>query len=203
MALPKVYVVFYSMYGHVYKLAQAIQKGLEKSGKVEVKLFQVAETLPQDVLDKMYAAPKPDVPVITPAQLAEADAFLFGIPTRYGTLPAQIKAFWDATGQLWAKGALVGKLAGTFFSTGGQHGGQETTAFTFLTTLVHHGIIYVPLGYRHPNLSDISEVIGGSAYGAGTITDGDGSRQPSQKELDIAEFQGEEFAKTVAQHFSA
>ena len=146
----------------------------------------------------MYAA-KLDVPILDPRseEFLQADAYLFGIPTRYGTMPTQWKTFWDATGALWAKGALVGKLAGTFFSTASQHGGQETTALTTVTHFAHHGMVYVPIGFTHKNLTDNSEVIGGSPYGAGTIAGGDGSRQPSEKELEIALYQGEFFAKFV------
>ncbi|KAJ1986139.1 hypothetical protein H4R33_003538 [Dimargaris cristalligena] len=196
---PQVYIVLYSLYGHVFNLAQSIKKGAEKTGLVDIKLFQVRETLPADVLTKMHAPPKPEIPVLEPKDMAAGDAFLFGVPTRYGNMPAQWKHFWDATGQLWVSGALNNKMAGVFFSTGSQHGGQETTAFTLLTTLAHHAMIYVPLGYTHPNLQDNSEVIGGSAWGAGTVAGGDGSRQVTPKEAAIAEHQGESFAKTVRQ----
>ncbi|RKP11736.1 NAD(P)H:quinone oxidoreductase, type IV, partial [Piptocephalis cylindrospora] len=185
---------------HVYKLAQALKEGAERVDGVEVTLTQIAETLPEEVLTLMHAPPKPDVPIFNPADLPSYDGFLFGIPTRYGNSPAQWRAFWDHTGGLWAKGALVGKVAGTFFSTASQHGGQETTALTFLTTLAHHGITYVPLGYTHPALTDNTEVVGGSAYGAGTIAGGDGSRQPSEKELAIAVAQGESFARRLVQY---
>lgn len=196
---PQIFIVIYTTWHHVYKLAVNIQDSINKSGLAEATIYQVAETLPEEVLLKMHAPPKPQVPIITPEDLLKADAFLFGIPTRYGIMPAQFKTFWDATGQIWMKGGLQGKLAGTFFSTSGQHGGQETTALTFLTTLVHHGVIYVPLGYSTPLLSDNSEVIGGSPYGAGTLSGGDGSRQPSEKELQIATHQGKQFATVVAQ----
>lgn len=159
--------------------------------------FIVPETLSDEILTKMHAPPKPDVPVITVADLSDADGFLFGIPTRFGTMPAQIKTFLDSTGGLWQSGALAGKFTGIFFSTAVQHGGQETTAFTTITYFAHHGMVYVPLGFANPHLFDNSEVIGGSPYGAGTIANGDGSRQPSEKELSIAETQGENFAKTV------
>jgi NAD(P)H dehydrogenase (quinone) len=177
-------------------LAQEIQKGLESQG-AQVKLFQIAETLPEEVLTKMYAPPKKDVPIISVDDLKDADGILWGIPTRFGTMPAQVKAFLDATGQLWQSGALAGKFTGTFFSTASQHGGQETTAFTTLTYFAHHAMIYVPLGFANAHLFDNSEVIGGSAYGAGTVANGDGSRLPSEKELSIAHTQGENFAKVV------
>ncbi|KAJ1958776.1 hypothetical protein EC988_000096 [Linderina pennispora] len=198
MARPKVFVVFYSTYGHVHTVAKSIQKGLEKVGNVDVELYQFPETLSEDILGKMHAPPKPDVPVITVDKLTEADGFLFGFPTRFGSAPAQVKSFFDATGGLWAKGALFGKPAGLFFSTASQHGGQETTAMTFLPNLAHHGMIYVPAGFRNQNLFDNSEVVGGSPWGAGTVANGDGSRLPTEKELSIAETQGEEFAKFAA-----
>ncbi|KAL1935606.1 hypothetical protein VTP01DRAFT_4746 [Rhizomucor pusillus] len=194
---PKVYIVIYTLYHHIYKLALEAQKGLEAAG-VEAKIFQVPETLPAEVLEKMHAPPKPDVPIITVDQLKEADGFMFGFGTRFGTMPAQFKAFLDATGQLWASGALAGKFAATFFSTASQHGGQETTALTTVTYFAHHGMIYVPFGFANSHLFDNSEVVGGSAYGAGTVTNGDGSRQPSEKELDIAKTQGQNFGNVVA-----
>ncbi|KAI7896381.1 flavoprotein-like protein [Mucor mucedo] len=193
---PKVYIIIYSLYHHIYTLALDVQKGLVASG-IDAKIFQVPETLPEEILVKMQAPPKPDVPVITVDDLSEADGFLFGVPTRFGTMPAQIKSFLDATGGLWASGALAGKFAGTFFSTASQHGGQETTAFTLLTYFTHLGLNYVPLGFANSNLFDNSEVIGGSPYGAGTVANGDGSRQATEKELEIARTQGENFAKLL------
>jgi len=195
--MAKIYIVIHSIWHHIAKLAEAVKKGVEKVPGVEVTIFQVRETLSPEVLKKMWAPEPPPYPVIEPQQLTEADGFLFGVPTRYGIMSAQLKTFWDATGGLWMSRALVGKAAGIFHSTSSQHGGQETTSLTFVTHLAHHGIIYVPLGYTHPALTDNTEVIGGSAYGAGTITNPDGSRQPTEKELAIAEFQGEEFAKNL------
>ncbi|RKO88678.1 flavo protein-like protein [Blyttiomyces helicus] len=145
----------------------------------------------------MYAQKFDEIPVLAPEDLVKADGFLFGIPTRFGTPAAQVKTFWDATGKLWGTGALVGKYAGVFTSTGGQHGGMETTIFTFLPHLAHHGIIYVPLGYQAPELHDQSEIIGGSPWGAGAIAGGDGSRKVSEKEIQIALTQGRTFSKTV------
>ncbi|CAM0138463.1 hypothetical protein VKS41_007076 [Umbelopsis sp. WA50703] len=194
---PLIYIVYYSMYGHIYTMAKEVQKGLEAQG-VDVKLFQIAETLPEEVLTKMYAPPKQeDVPVITTEDLKAADGILWGIPTRFGSMPAQVKSFFDATGGLWQAGALAGKFTGVFFSTGSQHGGQETTAFTTVTYFAHQGMIYVPLGFPDPAFFDNSVVIGGSAYGAGTVAGSDGSRQPSESELKIARIQGENFAKVV------
>ncbi|KAJ2033563.1 hypothetical protein H4S04_002698 [Coemansia sp. S16] len=197
----KIFVITYSTYGHINKVADSIVEGLEKSG-VEAVRYQIAETLSDEILTKMHAAPKPDLPIITANDLVEADGFMFGFPTRYGTAPAQVKTFFDSTGQLWMKQALAGKPAGFFFSTASQHGGQEVTVYTTLPILVHHGMIYVPFGYANAHLFDNSEVVGGSAWGAGTVANGDGSRQPSEKELAIARDQGENFGK-VATKLSA
>ncbi|KAJ2842378.1 hypothetical protein J3B02_005599 [Coemansia erecta] len=193
----KIFVITYSTYNHINTVAESVVKGLEKAG-VEIGRYQVAETLSEEILTKMHAPAKPDLPIIKASDLPKADGYLFGFPTRYGTAPAQVKTFFDSTGQLWASQALAGKPAGFFFSTASQHGGQEATVFTSLPILAHHGMIYVPLGYSHPHLFDNSEVVGGSAWGAGTVANGDGSRQPSQKELEIAETQGEQFAKVAA-----
>jgi len=194
------------MYGHIRQLAEAEKAGIEKAGGT-ADLFQVAETLPQEVLDKMHAPPKPtDVPVLEdPSVLEQYDAFLLGIPTRYGNFPAQWKAFWDKTGKQWASGGFYGKFAGVFISTASAGGGQESTAIAAMSTLTHHGIIYVPLGYAKcfGLLTDLTEARGGSPWGAGTFAAGDGSRQPSPKELEIATIQGEEFYKTVAKSFGA
>lgn len=186
------------MYGHIAKLAEAVKTGIESTGAKAV-IYQVPETLPEEVLSKMHAPSKPDYPIASPTTLTEHDAYLFGIPTRYGNMPAQFKAFWDATGQLWGSGALDGKAAGIFQSTAGLGGGQETTALNTMSTLVHHGIIFVPLGYKHVfgELTSLSEVHGGSGWGAGTLAGGDGSRQPSELELKVATTQGKTFADKV------
>lgn len=203
---PKVAIVYYSMYGHIRKLADAEKAGIEKAGG-KVDLYQIAETLPQEVLDKMYAPAKPtDVPVLEdPAVLAEYDAFLLGIPTRYGNFPAQWKAFWDKSGKQWSSGGFWGKYAGLFISTASMGGGQESTAIAAMSTLSHHGIIYVPLGYAKAfaQMTDLSEPHGGGPWGAGTLAGPDGSRQPSARELEVATIQGEEFYKTVAKAFGA
>ncbi|KAF1812388.1 flavo protein WrbA [Eremomyces bilateralis CBS 781.70] len=198
---PRIAIVYYSMYGHIAKLALAEKKGIEAAGGT-ADLFQVPETLPEEILTKMHAPPKdPSIPVLSkPADLEGYDAFLFGIPTRYGNFPAQWKAFWDSTGGQWASGAFWGKYAGLFVSSGTQGGGQESTAIAALSTLTHHGIIYVPLGYKtvFGHLADLTEVRGGSPWGAGTFAGGDGSRQPTTKELELAEEQGKAFYSTVA-----
>ncbi|KAJ4793402.1 NAD(P)H dehydrogenase (quinone) [Rhynchospora pubera] len=193
----KVYIVYYSMYGHVAKLAEEIQKGASSVEGVEATLWQVPETLPQEVLEKMHAPPKTDVPIITPNQLPEADGLIFGFPTRFGMMCAQFKAFLDATGGLWQQQKLVGKPAGLFTSTGSQGGGQETTLLTAVTQLAHHGMIFVPTGYASGHgMFEIEKVKGGSPYGAGTLA-GQGSRMPTELELEQAFFQGKHIA-TVA-----
>ncbi|KAG6491440.1 NAD(P)H dehydrogenase (quinone) FQR1-like [Zingiber officinale] len=198
----KIYVVYYSMYGHVAKLAEEIQKGAASVEGVEVKLWQVPETLPEGVLGKMGAPPKSDVPIIEPNALQEADGILFGFPTRFGMMAAQFKAFIDATGGLWRSQALAGKPAGIFYSTGSQGGGQETTPLTAITQLAHHGMIYVPIGYTFGGgMFEMENIKGGSPYGAGTYA-GDGSRNPSQLELEQAFHQGKYFA-TITNRFKA
>jgi NAD(P)H dehydrogenase (quinone) len=196
---PRVAIIFYSMYGHIAKLAEAELKGIESAGGT-AKIFQISETLPQEVLDKMHAPAKPSHPVITAADLVNYDAFLFGIPTRFGNFPAQWKAFWDTTGQLWATGGLWGKYAGLFVSSAGPGGGQESTALAAMSTLAHQGVIYVPLGYAttFPILANLSEVHGGSPWGAGTFAASDGSRQPTPLELELAEKQGHAFWGAVS-----
>ncbi|XP_072951122.1 probable NAD(P)H dehydrogenase (quinone) FQR1-like 1 [Typha angustifolia] len=190
----KVYIVYYSMYGHVEKLAEEIKKGVSSVEGVEAKLWQVPETLPAEVLSKMSAPPKSDVPIINPTELAEADGIIFGFPTRFGMMSAQFKAFLDATGGLWKSQQLAGKPAGIFYSTASQGGGQETTALTAITQLVHHGMVFVPIGYTFgAGMFEMDQVKGGSPYGAGTYA-GDGSRCPSELELAQAFHQGKYFA---------
>jgi len=196
---PKVAIVFYSMYGHIQKLAEAEREGLKKAG-IEADLYQIPETLPQEVLTKMHAPAKPDIPVIDAKTLESYDAFLFGIPTRYGNFPAQWKAFWDTTSHQWSSGGYWGKYAGLFVSTATPGGGQESTAIAAMSTLTHHGIIYVPLGYKtaFTQLANLSEVRGGSPWGAGTFAAADGSRQPTALELEVATIQGESFGKAIS-----
>lgn len=199
MAPPKVAIVIYSMYGHIAKLAEAEKAGIEKAGG-KVDIYQVPETLDSEVLAKMHAPSKPDYPIITTDILVTYDAFLFGVPTRYGNMPAQWKAFWDSTGQLWGAGKLVGKYAGFFVSTAGLGGGQESTVLASLSTLTHHGIVFVPFGYAHAfgQLTNLDEVHGGSPWGAGTFASSTGARQPTALELEIATIQGESFFKSVS-----
>ncbi|KFY45536.1 hypothetical protein V495_02930 [Pseudogymnoascus sp. VKM F-4514 (FW-929)] len=192
------------MYGHVQKLAEAEKSGIEAAGG-SAEIFQIAETLPEEALKAMYAPAKSSYPVIEPEQLTQYDGVLLGIPTRYGNFPAQWKAFWDKSGSVWQSGGYWGKYAGIFVSTGTSGGGQETTAVSAMSTLAHHGFIYVPLGYKtvFAQLTDLSEVHGGSPWGAGTYAGADGSRQPTNLELTIAEAQGKAFYEAVAKKGSA
>lgn len=195
----KIQVVFYSMYGHVYRLAEAVAEGARRVKGVEVVLKQVPETLSEDVLAKMGATEArkafAHVPEADADGLPEADAIIFGTPTRFGNMCAQMRAFLDRTGGLWAKGALVGKVGSVFVSTGTQHGGQETTITSFHTTLLHHGMVIVGCPYAEPRLMNMGEITGGTPYGASTLAGADGSRMPSENELAIARYQGEHVAK--------
>ena len=199
----KVQVVFYSMYGHLYKMAEAVAAGAREVQGAEVSLYQVPELVPDDVLAKSGAKAARQafahVPVIQVDQLAEADAIVFGAPTRFGNMAAQMRNFLDQTGGLWMKGALVGKLGSVFTSTATQHGGQETTITSFHSTLLHLGFIIVGVPYSEQRLLNMNEITGGSPYGASTLTGGDGSRQPSENELAIARFQGRHVASIAAQ----
>ncbi|KAK4051091.1 hypothetical protein OIO90_004831 [Microbotryomycetes sp. JL221] len=192
----KIAVIYSSTYGHVRTLAEKIAEAAKGAG-AEVDLYQFPEILSDEVLQKMHAAPKAEYPVITPNDLTKYDGFLFGIPTRYGRAVASASAFFDQTGGLWAQGALVGKFAGVFHSTASQHGGQETTTLTTLPFFAHHGIIYVPIGYTMQALAKNDEITAGSAWGSGAIANGDGSRQPTSTELEVAAYQGKNFADIV------
>lgn len=192
--MPNVAIVYYSTYGHVAALAETIKEGVESVEGVTATIYQVPETLPEEVLEKMHAPPKKDYPIATAETLKQADGILFGMPTRFGSVPAQIKNFFDATGGIWHEGALIGKPAGVFFSCASQGGGNETTALMTIPFLTHHGLLYVPLGTRAKQFGTLSEVVGGGKWGAGTYA-GDGSRQPSERELGVARIQGESFAE--------
>lgn len=192
---PRTAIITYSLHNHIAKLALAAQKGIAAAGG-SLDIFQVQETLPADLFKKLGGTPK-DLPIANNETLKEYDAFLFGIPTRFGNFPTQFKSFWDQTGALWATGALRGKPAGVFVSTGTLGGGQETTVISTLSTLVHNGMVFVPLGYAHPGQGSLEEVHGASPWGAGTFAGADGSREVSPLELAIAETQGEEFYKII------
>ncbi|MEI7435473.1 MAG: NAD(P)H:quinone oxidoreductase [bacterium] len=194
----KVKVVFYSMYGHVYRLAEEEAAGAREVQGCEVELYQVPELMPDEALQKSGAKAARNafkhIPVIEPGQLAEADAIIFGAPTRFGNICAQMRNFMDQTGALWMKGALVGKVGSVFTSTATQHGGQETTITSFHATLFHHGMIVVGVPYAEQRLVNMTEITGGTPYGASTLAGPDGSRQPSVNELAIARFQGKHVA---------
>ncbi|APZ41822.1 NAD(P)H:quinone oxidoreductase [Acidihalobacter ferrooxydans] len=194
----KVQIVFYSMYGHIYQMAEAVAEGVRSAG-AEAEVLRVAELAPDEVLEKSGAkqaqAAFAHVPVITPDKLAEADAVIFGTPTRFGMMAAQMRNFLDQTGGIWAQGKLIGKVGSVFISTGTQHGGQETTITSFHTTLLHHGMVIVGLPYSEKGLSRMDEITGGTPYGASTLAGGDGSRQPSANELELARHQGRRVAE--------
>jgi NAD(P)H dehydrogenase (quinone) len=195
-------VIFHSLYGHTYQLAEALAEGARSVTNTEVQLLQVAETLPDSVLEKMGAVEAKKafahIPVAKPADLTGADGLLFGSGTRFGSASAQLQTFFDSTGGLWAKGALIGKPAGVFVSTGTQHGGQESTLLNMHTFLLHHGMVVVGVPYAAPELSAMTEITGGSPYGSGVLAGPDGSRQPSANELAIARFQGKHLAQIAA-----
>ncbi|MDB5841796.1 MAG: wrbA [Herminiimonas sp.] len=202
----RIQVVFYSMYGHIYKMAEAIAAGAREVPGADVTLYQVQELVPDDVLEKSGAkaarAAFAHIPLISPEQLANADGIIFGTPTRFGNMCAQMRNFLDQTGALWMSGGLIGKVGSVFSSTASQHGGQETTLTSFHTTLIHQGMIIVGAPYSEQRLLGMSEISGGTPYGATTITGGDGSRQPSENELAIARFQGRHVTQ-IAQKLAA
>lgn len=192
--MKKVLVVYYSMYGHIETMAKAIAEGARSVEGVEVSVKRVAETIPEERAKAAGAKWDQEAPLASPDELADYDAIIFGTPTRFGNMAGQMRTFLDQTGGLWAKGALIGKIGSVFASTG-TGGGNESTILSFWPTLAHHGMIIVGLPYAAQGLADVSEVRGGSPYGAATIAGADGSRQPSEKELELARFQGEHVAK--------
>ena len=195
----KIQVVFYSMYGHIHQMAEAVAQGAREIAGVEVSLFRVPELMPEEMLTKSGAKAAQEkfahIPVANPSQLAEADGIIFGTPTRYGNMCAQMRNFLDQTGGLWAKNLLVGKVGSVFTSTGTQHGGQETTITSFHTNLFHFGMVLVGVPYAEKGLTNMAEITGGTPYGASTLAGADGSRQPSANELAIARFQGKHVAE--------
>ncbi len=201
----KVLVVYYSMYGHVHRMAEAVAEGVREVQGAEVALKRVPETLPEEVLAKMGALePRKafsHVPICTVGELADADAIIFGTPTRFGNMCGQMRAFLDATGGLWAKGAFIGKVGGVFTSSATQHGGQESTILSFHITLLHHGFVIVGLPYSFDGQRRIDEITGCSPYGASTIAGGGNERYPSDNELDGARFQGRHTAEITAKLF--
>jgi len=195
-------VVYYSMYGHIHQMAEAAAEGAESVEGCTVKLRRVPETLPPEVLEKMGATEAQrkmaHIPVCSVEELGQADALIFGTPTRYGNMCGQMRQFLDATGKLWLSGALVGKAASVFVSSATQHGGQESTILSFHTTLLHLGMVIVGLPYSFQGQMRIDEITGGSPYGASTIAGGQGERMPSANELDAVRFQGKHLATIAA-----
>ncbi|ANB75965.1 NAD(P)H-quinone oxidoreductase [Paraburkholderia phytofirmans OLGA172] len=198
----RIQVVFYSMYGHIYRMAEAVAEGAREVADTDVSVYQVAELVPDEVLEKSGAkAPRATfahVPVATVEQLVNADAIIFGTPTRFGNMCAQMRNFLDQTGGLWMSGGLIGKVGSVFSSTASQHGGQETTITSFHTTLLHQGMVIVGVPYSEARLLNMDEISGGTPYGATTLTKADGSRLPSENELAIARFQGRHVAQIAA-----
>jgi NAD(P)H dehydrogenase (quinone) len=197
----KVLIVYYSMYGHIHRMAGAVAEGVREVPSAEVLLWRVPETLPEDVLRKMGALEAQKamahIPVCAVDELAQADAVIFGTPTRFGNMCGQMRQFLDATGGLWIKGALVGKVGSVFTSSATQHGGQESTILSFHITLLHHGMVIVGLPYGFDKQMRIDEITGGSPYGASTIAGGVGERMPSENDLAGARYQGRHVA-TIA-----
>jgi NAD(P)H dehydrogenase (quinone) len=194
----KVLVLFYSMYGHIYRMAEAVAQGVREVEGAEVTLMQVPELIPEEALEKSGAKKAREafahIPVAKPDHLADFDAVLFGTPTRFGNMCGQMRNFLDQTGGLWAQNALVGKVGSVFTSSNTQHGGQETTITSFHSTLLHQGMIIVGLPYSETRQMTTDEISGGSPYGASTIAAADGSRMPSENELAMARFQGRHVA---------
>jgi NAD(P)H dehydrogenase (quinone) len=196
--MTKVLVLYYSTYGHIETMAKAIAEGASSVAGTEVIVKRVPELMPEDVAKKAGAKLDQEAPIAKPQELADYDAVIFGTPTRFGNMAAQMRNFLDQTGSLWTSGALVGKLGSVFASTATQHGGQETTITSFHTTLFHLGFIVVGVPYSCQGLTNMDEISGGTPYGATTLAKADGSRQPSANELEIARFQGRHVAEITA-----
>lgn len=192
--MAKVLVLYYSMYGHIEKMADAIAEGARAVDGVEAVIKRVPEILPEDRARAMGVKLDQKAPIATVEELASYDAIIFGTPTRFGNMTAQMRNFLDQTGKLWMNGALIGKVASVFTSTGTQHGGQETTITSFHSTLLHHGMVIVGVPYSCQGLTVMTEITGGSPYGSSTLAGGDGKRMPSENELEIARFQGRHVA---------
>lgn len=191
----RVLVLYYSSYGHVEAMAEAVAEGARAVEGVEVAVKRVPETVPEEIAKQFHFKLDQKAPIATPQELAEYDAIVVGCPTRYGGMASQMRAFWDQTGSLWVKGALIGKVASMFTSSATQHGGNETTIVTALPLFLHHGMVYVGLPYSCQEQMTLDEIAGGSPYGASTIAGGQGQRQPSEKELAMARFQGRHVAE--------
>jgi len=195
----KVFIVYYSLYGHIHRMAEAAREGAAAVAGADVHLYRVPETLPEEVLKKMGALESQramaHIPICKVEDLPQADAIIFGTPTRFGNMCGQMRQFLDATGGIWAQGALVGKVGSVFVSSATQHGGQESTILSFHITLLHHGMVLVGLPYAFAGQTRIDEMTGGSPYGASTIAGGKGERMPSENELAAARFQGRHVAE--------
>jgi NAD(P)H dehydrogenase (quinone) len=196
--MAKVLVLYYSSYGHIETMAQAVAEGARSVSGTEVTIKRVPELMPEDVAKSAGVKLDQAAPVAAPAELANYDAIIIGTPTRFGGMAAQMRNFLDQTGGLWAKGSLIGKVGSVFASTATQHGGQESTILSVHTTLLHHGMVLVGLPYSWAGQTRMDEITGGSPYGATTIANGDGSRQPSENELEGARFQGRHVAEIAA-----
>ena len=194
-------IIFYSMYGHIYKMAEAVAEGANSVSGAEGNIYQVPELMPEEVLKDSGAWEAKQsfdhIPKATPEVLEESDAVIFGTPTRFGMMASQMRNFLDQTGKQWAEGALTGKVGSVFASVGGQHGGHETTIRSFHTTLLHHGMAVVGVPYFEDRLNEMDEISGGTPYGATTVAGPAGGRTPSGNELEIAQTQGAHVAKTA------
>jgi NAD(P)H dehydrogenase (quinone) len=195
--MTKVLVLYYSTYGHIEQMAYAAAEGAREAG-AEVHVKRVPELVPDEIAKSSGFKLDQAAPIATPGELADYDAVIFGAPTRFGSMPAQMKNFLDQTGGLWAQGKLVGKVGSVFTSSATQHGGQESTILSFHTVLLHQGMVIVGLPYAFQGQMGLDEIKGGSPYGASTIAGGDGSRQPSAVELEGARFQGRHVAQIAA-----
>ncbi|PWG61026.1 NAD(P)H:quinone oxidoreductase [Sediminicurvatus halobius] len=193
--MSRILVLYYSMYGHIETLADAIAEGARQVPGAEVVVKRVPDTMPEDVARQAGAKLDQQAPVASPDELADYDAVIFGTPTRFGNMAGQLRNFLDQTGGLWAQGKLVGKVGSAFTSTATQHGGQETTLTSIHTTLMHHGMVIVGVPYACQELANMDEITGGTPYGATTLAGPDGSRQPSENELAIARYQGRHVAE--------
>ncbi|CAL4869220.1 NAD(P)H dehydrogenase (quinone) (plasmid) [Asticcacaulis sp. MM231] len=194
--MAKVLVLYYSSYGHIETMAKAVAEGARAAGAL-VDIKRVPETAPEAVAKAAHFKLDQEAPIATIADLENYDAIIIGVGTRFGRLASQMAAFLDQAGGLWARGALHGKVGGAFTSTATQHGGQETTLFSIITSLLHFGMVVVGMDYGHAGQMTLDEVTGGSPYGASTITGGDGSRQPTENELTGARYQGQKIAETA------
>jgi len=199
--MTNILVLYYSSYGHVETMAGAIADGARKVAGSTVTIKRVSELVPEEMAKKSGFKLDQKAPIATTEELPSYHAIIFGTPTRFGNMCAQMRNFFDQTGSHWMSGALIGKVGSVFTSTASQHGGQETTIQSFHTTLLHQGMIVVGLPYSAKELLTMTEITGGSPYGASTITSGDGSRQPSANELTLARFQGKHVAEIAAKLF--